>query len=87
MVIMIFEWLKLKIIINFNSRVKSASLRLDANLEYLLTKTMQQIYNFSHLISIQLPASVQTMLFLGDNYDLYTLSGNPGELHRNQTLN
>lgn len=84
---MIFEWLKLKIIVNFNSRVKSASLRLGANLEYLMKKAMEQIFNFSHLISIQLPASVQTMLFLGDNYDLYTKSGNPEELHRNQTLN
>jgi len=34
--------------------------------------------NFSHLISITLPASVETMLFMGYNYGLYTILGQTG---------
>ena len=31
--------------------------------------------DFSHLISIQLPASVETVLFMGYNYGSYTILG------------
>lgn len=34
--------------------------------------------DFSHLISIQLPASVETVRFMGYNYGLYTILGQTG---------
>ena len=39
---------------------------------------MQLTMDFLHLISIQLLASVETVLFMGYNYGLYTILGQTG---------